>query len=181
MNRDFVMPIIVLSLICLFVSGALAVVNNFTAPVIENAAAQRAASARREIIPAASDFELLEAEGLPRTITEIYKAVNNTGYIFMIAAPGYGGNINMICGIDNDGRIIKTAVLSHTETKGMTDPVFAEPRPELPGFQGQFSGKDKNLTGINTVTGATISSNAYKNGVRDAFLAFELVRPLAEK
>ncbi|MCL2273093.1 MAG: FMN-binding protein, partial [Treponema sp.] len=87
-----------------------------------------------------------------------------------ISIPGYGGDIKMICGIDNNGRIIKTAVLAHTETKGMTDPVFAEPH------QNQYPGKDKNLENIIPVTGATISSNAYKSGVRDAFIAFELVR-----
>jgi len=170
MKKDFIMPILVLSLICLFVSGALAVVNNFTFPVIENAAAQRAAAARKEIIPQADGFELVHADGFPRTITEVYRATNNTGYIFMISVPGYGGNINMICGIDNDGRIIKTAVLSHTETKGMTDPVFSDPH------ESQYMGKDKSLRGITAVTGATISSNAYRNGVSDAFAAFELVK-----
>ena len=176
MKKDFIMPILVLSLICLFVSGALAVVNNFSAPVIELAAAQRAAAARKEIIPQADGFELLSADNLPRSITEIYRATNNTGYIFMISIPGYGGNINMICGIDNDGKIIKTAVLSHSETKGMTDPVFADPDPVLLNHQGRYIGKDKNLHDVIVVTGATISSNAYRNGVLDAFAAFELVR-----
>jgi len=175
MNKDFIMPVIVLSLICLFVSGALAVANNFTAPVIEIAAAQRAAMARKEIIPQADGFELLSADNLPRSVTEIYKATNNTGYIFMISIPGYGGNINMICGIDNDGRIIKTAVLSHTETKGMTDAVFADHDPALLNHQGRYIGKDKNLHDVIVVTGATISSNAYRNGVIDAFTAFEMV------
>ncbi|MCL2210056.1 MAG: FMN-binding protein [Treponema sp.] len=170
MKKEFIMPIIVLSLICLFVSGALAVVNGFTKPVIDLAAAERAAAARKEIIPQADGFELLHPEGAPRSITEIYRATNDTGYIFMISIPGYGGDIKMICGIDNNGRIIKTAVLAHTETKGMTDPVFAEPH------QNQYPGKDKNLENIIPVTGATISSNAYKSGVRDAFIAFELVR-----
>ena len=170
MKKDFILPILILSLICLFVSGALAVANNFTSPVIEEAAAQRAAAARREIIPQADGFELLETEGMPRTIMEVYRATNNTGYIFMITVSGYGGNINMICGIDNDGKVIKTSVLSHTETKGMTDAVFSNPH------ESQYIGKDKNLNNIVAVTGATISSTAYKNGVRDAFAAFELIR-----
>ncbi|MCL2243794.1 MAG: FMN-binding protein [Treponema sp.] len=178
MKKDFILPILVLSLICLFVSGALAVVNNFTAPVIEASAAERAAAARKEIIPQADGFELLNIEDLPRTITDVYRATNNTGYIFMITVPGYGGNISMICGINNEGKVIKTAVLSHTETKGMTDPVFApaDSNPANPNHQGRYTGKDKNLDGVIAVTGATISSNAYKSGVRDAFEAFELAR-----
>ena len=176
MKNDFVLPILVLSLICLVVAGALAVVNNFTLPVIELAAAERAAAARKEIIPEADGFDFLVVEGAPRSIIEIYKATNDTGYIFIISIPGYGGNIDLICGINNDGRIIKTAVLAHTETKGMTDPVFAQHHPTQPTFQGNFIGKDKDLNGIVPVTGATISSNAYKNGIKDAFTAFELIR-----
>ncbi|MCL2276730.1 MAG: FMN-binding protein [Treponema sp.] len=169
MKNDYIIPILALSLICLFVSGTLALVNNFTAPVIQIASAARAAEARRQIIPSADDFELIVVEGLPRTITEVYKAAGNAGYIFMITIPGYGGDINMICGIDVFGKIIRTRVLSHTETKGMTDPVFSEPH------ESQYHGKDRYLLDIAAVTGATISSNAYRNGVRDAFTAFELV------
>jgi len=170
MKNDFVIPILVLSLICLFVSGALAFVNELTNPVIENASAQRAAAARKEIIPQADGFELINIEGLPRTILEVHRTTNNTGYIFMMSVQGYGGKINMICGIDNDGRIIKTQALSHTETKGMTDPVFSDPH------ESQYIGKDKNLHGINAVSGATISSNAYKKGVSDALTAFEIMQ-----
>ena len=169
-KKDFILPITVLSLICLVISGALAVVNNMTKPVIENAAAQRAAAARQEIIPHADSFELMEVEGLPRTVTQIFMAANGAGYIFMVSVPGYGGNMELICGIDIHGNIIKTAVLAHTETKGMTDQVFAQPHHD------QYTGKNKNLENIIPVTGATISSNAYKNGVRDAYKAFELLR-----
>jgi len=175
MNKDFILPIVTLSLICLFVSGALAIVNNYTNPVIKNAAADRAAMARKKIIPQADGFALLTSEEFPKTITEVYRATNNTGFVFIISVQGYGGEIKLICGIDNEGKIIRTAFLSHTETKGMTDPVFAEPHPSQPTFQGQFIGKDKNLDGIIAVTGATISSNAYKNGIRDAFAAFYIV------
>jgi len=171
-KKDFVQPVIVLSFICLVVSGALAVVNNFTQPIIQKAAADRAAEARMEIIPHADGFTLLSVEGAPRTITEIYKATNDTGYIFIIMSPGYGGDIKIICGIDNDGNVIKTGVLAHSETKGMTDLVFADLH------HNQYTGKDKNLHGVIAVTGATVSSNAYKNGIRDAFTAFELARRL---
>ena len=168
-KKDFILPISVLSLICLFVSGALAVVNSYTKPVIEGAAAERAAAARKEVIPQADGFELLEVDGLPRTITEVYRATNDTGYIFMITSPGYGGDVKLICSIDPDGKIIKTVTLAQTETKGMATPVFENPH------ESQYIGKNKNLDGIVGITGATISSNAYKNGIRDAFTAFEIV------
>jgi electron transport complex protein RnfG len=174
MKNEFVMPIIVLSLVCLFVSGALAVVNEFTLPVIQKAAIERAIQARMKIIPSADGFELLDinlqAAGIPKTITEIYRTTNNTGYIFMISVQGFEGEIKLICGIDNDGKIIKTATLAQTETKGIATPVFENPH------ESQYIGKDKNLDGIIGVTGATISSNAYRTGIRDALFAFEFVK-----
>ena len=168
MRKDFVMPIAVLSLICLFMSGALAVTNSLTQPVIAAAAAERAETARRDILPHAESFILLEADGLPKTITAVYATTNNAGYLFMITVNGYGGEINLVCGIDADGKIIRTMTLAETETKGIATPVFAK--------EPLYIGKDRKLEGIDAVSGATITSNAYKNGILDAFDAFEIVR-----
>jgi len=173
-KKDFVMPIIVLPLVCLFVSGALALVNNLTQPIIENAAAERAALARKEIIPQADGFELVDAEGLPRTVTEIYKTTNNTGYVFMVSVRGYGVDpIRLICGIDMNGRVIRSQVLAHDETQGLGTPIFEEPHA------GQYWGNDRNgIEQIQAISGATITSVAYKNAIRDAFTAYEIVRNL---
>jgi electron transport complex protein RnfG len=174
MNKNLIKPIIVLALICLFVSGALSVVNSMTYPVIKKAAEDRAASARKEVLPQADGFELLDIDslrggGVPGTITEIYKTTNGIGYIFMISSAGYGGDIKLICGIDPNGIIIKTSTLSQTETKGIATPVFENQH------ESQYIGKDRNLSGINAITGATISSNAYKKGVQDALTAFDII------
>ena len=45
-----------------------------------------------------------------------------------------------------------------------------------PFFEEQFDGADASLSGVEAITGATISSSAYINAVRDAFTAFELVK-----
>jgi electron transport complex protein RnfG len=165
------MPIIVLPVLCLIVSGTLAVCHNITYPIIETAAAERAEAARRDIIPQADEFVLVHADGLPRTVTEVYRTTNNTGYIFMMTARGYGGEIKIICGIDTDGKIIKSAVLAQTETRGLGTPVFDEPHA------GQYWGRDKNgIENIRAISGATITSNAYKNSIRDALTAFDIVR-----
>ena len=169
MKNEFIMPVVVLSLICLFVSGALAAGNHFTQPVIAQAADRRAEAARKEIMPQAQEFYLMELAGLPRTVTEAYRAANGVGYIFMVTTMGYGGEIKLICGIDPDGRIIKAATLAQTETKGLGTPVFDEPHA------GQYWGKTKDgIEGIAAISGATISSNAFKNGIRDSFAAYEM-------
>ena len=168
MKKDFVLPIIVLSVISLFVSGVLAMGYGMTQPVIEAAASQRAEIARKEVIPQADGFVLLELEGLPKRITDVYGTTNNVGFVFMISTVGYGGEIKLICGIDPEGKIIKTATLSQTETKGIATKVFDQ--------EARYIGKDKKLEGTDAISGATITSNAYKNGIREAFEAFEIVK-----
>jgi electron transport complex protein RnfG len=139
--------------------------------VIEIAAAERAETARREILPQASGFELLHINGLPRTVNEVYRTTNNVGYIFTVTTLGYGGDIKIMCGIDPAGRIIRTMTLAQTETKGLGTPVFEVPHA------GQYWGKDKNgIEDIQAISGATITSDAYKRGIRDAFTAYEIVK-----
>ena len=169
-KKEFVLPIIVLSVICLVVSAALAVVNNLTKPVIESKAAERAADARKKIIPQADNFELLAIDGLPKRVTEAYRATNDTGFIFMVTVIGYGGEIQLICGVDPDGKVIMSDVLAHNETQGLGTPIFAQPHA------GQYWGRDKNgIESVEAISGATITSNAYKNGIRDALLAYEIL------
>jgi len=169
MKKDFIMPVVVLSMICLFVTGALAIGHSFTQPVIAAAAAERARLAMREIIPEADGFEPLELAGLPATVNSVYRTTNNVGYIFIVTTAGFGGGITTISGIDPDGRIIRTAVLSHSETPTFAAPVFAEPHIS------QFWGHTRyGIEDIAVLSGSTVTAVAFRNGLRDAFYAFEL-------
>jgi electron transport complex protein RnfG len=170
MKKDFVLPIVVLTLICLIISAGLAITNNYTEPVIAKAAADRAEAARSAVIPEADSFELIEAQGLPATVKEVYKTTNNVGYIFMLTAPGYGGDINILCGIAPDGTILATKTLQQSETKGLGSKITEAP------FAGQFPGKDASLDGVDAISGATISSRAYLGAIKDAFAAFDIVK-----
>ena len=176
-KTDFIMPILVLTLLCFLVSWALAVGNSLTQPIIEEAAAQRAETARKDIIPQAAGFELLDMESfynesqMPKTISAIYSTINNLGYIFLVKTSGYGGEIELLCGITPDGKITKTAVLSQRETKGLGTPIFEE------AHAGQYRGRDKNsIEDVQAISGATISSNALKKGIRDSLTAFEILK-----
>ena len=170
MRKDFVAPILVLTLICLVISGALAFTNSITEPVITGAAAEREEAARYEIIPEADDFELFSADGLPATVREVYRSTNGVGYIFMIMTSGYGGDIKIICGVDADGRVIRSRAIEQSETKGLGARIAEAP------FADQFDGVDSELEGVDAITGATISSTAYIGAIRDALDAFEIIR-----
>ena len=81
--KDFLKPVLVLTLICLVISAALAFTNEKTAPVIEQAAQAKADAARKEVLPKADEFTKLELSGLPSTVTAVYKANNGAGYVYM--------------------------------------------------------------------------------------------------
>jgi len=167
------MPILVLTLICIVVSGALALMNNATSPLITTAAAGRAEEAMNANIPNATGFERIETgsvNGFPASVREVYKTTNDVGYIFIVVQNGFSGDITIICGIDPEGRIIGVSTLSHTETKGIGTII------EQASFLDTFIDKDNKLEGVDTVTGATISTRAFIKAVKDVHEAFELVR-----
>ena len=168
-KADFVMPIVVLMLICLVMSGLLAATNFITEPIISAGDAQRAEQARIDALPAADGFTKLDytaPEG--STVSEVYEATNGAGDVFMLKTTGYGakGSLQIICSIDADGKIVNTATLAHDETPGLGTKVTEA------AFAGQFSGVDASMSGVDTISGATISSSAYVRAIADAFAAF---------
>lgn len=169
MKKDFVLPILVLTVICLLISAALAVTNSVTEPVITAAAAARAEEARNAIIPDAEGFELMKLSGLPATVTEVYQSTNDVGYVLMLTTTGYGGEIKLICGIDNAGLIIAAQTLSQSETKGLGTKAIEKIESVLPGV-------DQALNGVDAVSGATITSKGYISAIQDAFKAFEIAK-----
>ena len=173
MKSDFIRPILVLAVICIVVSGALAVLYNATYPVIALRASERTQAARIEMIPQATGFERIQPGNLPGTITAVYRTANDVGYIFIVTVVGYNGDIEFICAVGPDGNIIDTGVLSHAET-----PVLGTVAFEY-AFASQFVGRnntDNTLDDIDTITGSTITANAYINAVQYALDAYDIVR-----
>ncbi|MDR2616169.1 MAG: FMN-binding protein [Oscillospiraceae bacterium] len=171
MKKDFIAPIVVLLLICIVTTGVLAATNSVTAPVIAAAAKERADAERIAILPSADGFELIDME-LPEGVTEAYAATNGVGYVFIVTASGYGGADSLIimAAVSEEGSIIGVTTLANNETQGLGS------RVSEPEYQGQFVGMDSALDGYEAVTGATISSEAYRGAVTGALRAFELIK-----
>ncbi len=169
-KNDFVMPIAVLTIICLVITTALAFTEQATTPIIEQTEKANAEIARKEVLPAADGFELLELEGLPEGVVEVYNATNNAGTVVIAEGKGYGGTMKIIVGIDADGKITGSKVLAHGETAGLGSKV-AEPK-----FQSQFPGQDDSLSGVSTIGGATISSRCFIGAVEKAFSAQKIAQ-----
>lgn len=168
--KDYIKPILVLMLICLVISAALAFTNEKTAPIIEQTEKTKAEAAQKEVLPNADSFTPVELAGLPSTVTAVYKADNGVGYVFMLTAKGYGGDMNLICGMDKDGKITSCKTLTQSETQGLGSKTTGD------AFRNQFVGKDSSLSGVETISGATISSKAYLGAIKDAFTAYEAAK-----
>lgn len=167
MKKEFMIPIAVLFSICFVVSTALGLTNSITAPLIEEAERAAAEAARLEVLPEASGFERVDLEGLPQGVTDVYRAQNGVGFVFMLSTKGYGGEMRLICGVNAEGHITATKVLVHAETQGLGSKITSA------AFSGQFIGNDSELSDVSAISGATISSNAYINAVKDAFTALD--------
>lgn len=171
MKNDIIKPIAVLVCICLAVTALLAYINSVTAPIIKAADEKAAAQARSEVLKEADSFKLLSVKKLPECVDEVYKAENGSGFVFMLTVKGYGGDMNLICGIKSDGTIEQSKTLSHSETSGLGSKTAEDP------YRKQYFGKTENtLDEVDAISGATISSTAYKKAITDAFKAYDMVK-----
>ena len=168
--NEIIKPVLVLVSICLVVTALLAYINSVTSPIIAKAEEEKTRQAMTEVLSEADSFEKLEIENLPERVTEAYSATNGAGYVFMLTTKGYGGDMKLICGMDADGVIEQCKTLSHAETSGLGSKTAEDP------YRNQYCGKSAETLGeVDAITGATISSNAYKNAIEDAFKAYDIV------
>ena len=174
MKRSFneiIKPVLVLVCICLVVTALLAYINSVTSPIIAKAEQEKTEQAMSEVLAEADGFEKLEIENLPDRVTEVYTANNGSGYVFMLTTKGYGGDMKLICGMKSDGTIEQCKTLSHAETSGLGSKTAEDP------YRNQYCGKNADtLSEVDAITGATISSTAYKNAIEDAFKAYDMVK-----
>ena len=100
------------------------------------------------------------------------------------AMDGYNGRINLLVGIQQDGRIAGVRVTSHKETPGLGDGIEAErgnwihsfdqrslENPEVEAWAVRRDGGQ-----FDQLTGATITPRAVVNAVRRALLYFQAHR-----
>lgn len=168
---EIIKPILVLTGICLVVSALLAYVNTVTSPVIAEAEQKAAQEAMAEVLPEASSFEMISIKDAPDRVNGAYRAENGAGYVFMLTTKGYGGDMKLICGIKSDGTIEACKTLSHSETSGLGSKTAEDP------YKSQYCGKSADtLNKVDAISGATISSTAYKSAVEDAFEAFNSIK-----
>ena len=84
--------------------------------------------------------------------------------------PASGEYIIVRVSINPDGKIIDCLTVFEAETDGLGDACANE------SFYGQFDGKTEgNYTEIDAISGATLTTNGYKQAIERAFAAFNIL------
>lgn len=153
----------VLVCICAIITLLLAVTNSITEPLVEKNQALAANQALAEVMPDGTGFETLDISSytLPATVTEAYKETEGKGVVVKLVTAGYGPDMVIMCGVSSDGIVTGTKCLSSNETLGKEKT-----------YNENFPGKDaEGVEAVDTWTGATKTTAAYKNAVKDALNA----------
>ena len=161
-------PIVVLTVISLIVSLLLAMVNSFTAPIIEENQKAATLAAYVDVMPTVSSASDLD-EVTDYTTENITGAVKATDGSLAIKAEekGFdGGILTVIMGFDANGAETGIWVDASTQTKGIGSNVSTD------DFLAQFNGMDgtKNIVmnqDYDAYSGATISSTALFAAIND--------------
>jgi electron transport complex protein RnfG len=165
-KNDTLKSIIVLVAICIVIAAAMAGVNMLTKDRIAQVQAEKEAKALEAVLPENAGFEKLpDNSELPKTVKAVYRDKDGEGIAMLLSASGHDSSnpISIAVGFDKDGKIEKCYVISCTgETSGIGTKVKNE------SFLSQFDGKG-DTDGVDTISGATISSSAFLDAVKDAF------------
>ena len=170
MKQSKVYPSLVLGCICLTVALLLSVINMFTAPVIaerENALANAALS---EVLPGGSGFDNITANhDLPESVIEAYSA--DIGFVFRVSGAGRNAAIVVMVGVDTEGKITGTKIISEAESKGYKESVYNR----VEGVDGEYTGQTLETFAPVLQSGSTMTSNGFAEAIKAALQAYVIV------
>ena len=149
----------------------LATVNSFTAPIIEKNTKEIMENAMREVLPGVSEFKKAEFDQSLFSCTKEAYEGDDKGFVVMVDPNGYGGEISIVVGVDNNLEVTGISIISQGETAGLGA------KCEDKEWQSQFVGKTENIevsksgasgNQIDAISSATITSKAVTKGVNEA-------------
>lgn len=176
-----------LTIICVVAGAILAGVNRLTASPIALGKAAALQEAIREVVP---EFDNIPTE-------EYYMAVTGDGDSLKVypakmkgelvgaaiesnTKKGFSGEIRVIAGFDNHGKLLNYRVLQHAETPGLgakMEEWFREDKNKQNVIGRNLTDGDLKVTkdggDVDAITAATISSRAFLNAINRAHSAFK--------
>ena len=168
-----VMPVVVLTLICVVAGTLLAFVHDMTAPIIAEAEAARAEETYRSLVTDADTFEdvACSVEGCTATLAA-KRGSDTVAYVIVAQAKGYGGQVPLAIAFSPEGSVISLTAMSNEETPGLGTNALT------PDYLSQYVGRSAEKvekSDVDLVSGATITSTAVVNAYNVAVEAFEEV------
>lgn len=158
-------PIIFLAVIVTVAVVLLIAVNSVTSSIVESRKTEEVRNTLESIF---ADIDRYEIED---EIYIIYQDNTSIGYAFIASGSGYGGDIEILVGLDNNFSIIGISILAQTETPGLGNRITES------SFTDQFKGlsvSDIALASeggkIDAITGASISSRAVVDAIKDKMI-----------
>jgi len=159
--KKIIKPTISLFVICLLTTTFLAVTSALTEKKILERAEQDINATRKIVLSTADTFE----EVKDNAVVGKDENGNIVGHVITVTIKGYGGNMQVMVGIDSDEKVSGVSILSHSETPGLGAKAADD------GFLSQFKGINSEAevgVEIDSISGATISSAAVTDAVNKA-------------
>lgn len=176
--------VLVLALITLCASGAVALVYQATEEPIANAKGEKTSLAIGEVVPQfnnsiAETARTIEIDGGVSTIYTAEQEGQIVGYaVESFTNNGFSGLIKLMVGFLPDGTINGIQVLQHAETPGLGSKMEEPENVMLVSFEGKNPADLKMLVkkdggDIDALTASTITSRAYVEAVERAYNVFK--------
>ena len=157
--KELVLPVIVLVVICLVCSALLAVLNDITAPIIAENTQAETLAAYVSVLPEGTTTDSMTAiDGL--TTASVEGAVK-------AAASGYSAkDVTVYVAFDAEGAISGISIDGSTQTTGIGSKVSGDSFAS--GFIGWNGGEVASGSPVDSIAGATYSSNGAFNAINAA-------------
>ncbi|MDH5173678.1 MAG: RnfABCDGE type electron transport complex subunit G [Elusimicrobiota bacterium] len=163
--------VLLLTVVASLAAWALSLTYKNTKPRIDAYAEQEARKARKEVLPEASKFELVNT-GEQEYFIGYDERGRRVGVSIKTKTQGYSGPIEMIVGFNMKQEITGLKILNQTETPGLGSKImedwFSKQFIKLEVEDLSFTGEDPQGK-IEAVTAATISSRAVLEGAKKLF------------
>lgn len=163
-RRGSMYPIVFLTLVVFLSVASLTVMDSMTREKILAAQQTEIQEMLATLFPSLETFQFDENSGK----YTILNGATTIGQARMLQAGGYGGAIDILIGIEPDGRLRGIRIISQQETPGLGAKIVDSQ------FLDQFVGlsvNELNLSrdggSVDAITGATISTRAVVDAVRE--------------
>lgn len=170
----------------------LAFTNSVTEPIIKSKNEKAFVDAFTEAYPSGKEFNSIKKDVNDniKEIIEVKDGSSVIGYVFKgLATGGYGGNIDFILGVSNEGVIQGFKAITHSETKGygskMEEKPFIDGVKDVNISKGVTYGPGNKDNGeIQQISGATRTTSALTNAFKQIAIKMgelsDKIQPLGE-